>query len=157
MAWPALPDEPGDGGDIDDAPGALLDHRALDGLDEIEGALEIRIDDHVPILLGHAHGKAIAGEAGVVDQDVDAGEIGEDLLDERLHGGVVGDVHGVGLGQAGVLRVDLIGGALGIRLRAGNHGHARAFAGEAQGDGVADAAAGAGDDGDLIGESHKGA
>ncbi len=53
-------------------------------------------------VLAHPHRKPVAREPGVVHEDVDAREIGEDLLDEFFHGAVVRHIDGVGLGEAGV-------------------------------------------------------
>jgi hypothetical protein len=45
-----------------------------------ERTLEVRVDDRVPLLLGHVEDHAVAEDAGVVHDDVDASE--------RLHSGV---------------------------------------------------------------------
>ena len=52
----------------------------------------------------------------------------------------------------GVDGVDLVGRAPRVRLLAADDSHPRAIPGQPQGDGVADAAARAGDDGDLLSE-----
>ncbi len=83
-------------------PAALPDHGAHDALDEIEGALEVGVDDDVPILLAHAHGQAVAGETGVVDQNIDAPEVGEDSFAERGRRLSVGDIDRVGPGGVGM-------------------------------------------------------
>jgi hypothetical protein len=85
----------GDAADIDDAAAALLDQRAFDGLDKVEGAFQVRVQHDVPVFRRHAHAEAVAGQAGVIYQDIDAREVGEDLLRERFDCAVVGDIDGV--------------------------------------------------------------
>ncbi len=68
---------------------------------------------------------------------------------------MVGDIDGVGCGGAGPAGVDFVGGAGGVGFGAADDGDAGAFAGEPGGDGMADAASGAGDDGGLVLESHR--
>src|SRR6185436_6174330 len=92
---------------------------------------------------------------GVVDQDVDAPEGRHGALDQRLDlrglAGVAGDGHGGAAGGG-----DALGDLLqALDLARGQH-HARALRGEADGDGLADAAAGAGDDGGLAVETEAG-
>ena len=152
---PGVAHQPRHAGDVDDVSAALLEHRADHCLDEIECALEIGIQHHIPVLLAHPHEEPVAGQPRIVDQNIHPRKVREDLLREFLHGCGLRHIHRVGLGQAGILCVDLLGGLEGILFRAADHRDARALAGEAEGDGVSDAAAGSGDDGDLIGESHE--
>jgi hypothetical protein len=58
----------------------------------------------------------------------------------------VGDIHGVGTGGIGRGGVDGLGGFCGVALGAAYAGYAGAVASETAGDGLADAAARAGDD-----------
>ena len=52
---------------VNNAAAALLNHRALHGLDEIECTFQIRVDDRVPVFHRHAHAKSVAPHTGVVD------------------------------------------------------------------------------------------
>ena len=52
---------------VNNAAAALLNHRALHGLDEIECTFQIRVDDRVPVFYRHAHAKSVARHPGVVD------------------------------------------------------------------------------------------
>ena len=122
----------------------------IDALDEIEGALEIGIDHHIPIFLAHAHGKAVAGEPGVVDKNVHAAEIGDDLFRGRGDRLRIGDIHGVSFRGAGMGGVDFLRDFRGVRLGAAHTGDFCPFVGEADGDGLADSAACPGDDSDLV-------
>ena len=54
----------------------------------------------VPVFLAHAHGEAVAGEPGVVDEDIDPLEIGEDALADGDDFLVVGHIDGVGASAA---------------------------------------------------------
>ena len=71
----------GDRGDVDDAAVVLRDHQRHDGAAAIELAVEIDAHHLVPGADRILPGRHVRpGDAGVVDQDVDAAE--------RLHGGV---------------------------------------------------------------------
>ena len=81
-----------DGRDGDDAAGALLHHRAHAGAGKTEGGGEVGLDDVVPGVVLHAHHERVAGDASVVDENVDAAEFG-DRVDHGLGGGLtVADV-----------------------------------------------------------------
>jgi hypothetical protein len=88
--------------------------------------------------------QSVAGNAGVVDQDVEATEVGVDLAQGGLEHGQVGDVDLVraSIGEVGG---DLLARG-GIDFQDGD---GRAVSGEAASDGLAQAATGAGDDGDA--------
>ncbi len=62
---------PGDGRNIHDAPRALPHHRTHGGLGHEERAAEIQVDDRVPVLGAHAHEQVVAGDAGVVHEDLE--------------------------------------------------------------------------------------
>src|SRR5690606_21557760 len=138
-----------DGGDVDDAAAAVLAHQ-LAGFD---GHEEVAADVHVNGLLegrqiGVQDVRELRVGGGVVDQDVEAAEL---LADLREHGldllhlaDVAGDRSGLAAGS-----VDGVGNRLAtVDLAAGND-HVRALLGQQLGDGFADAAAGAGNEGDL--------
>ena len=54
---------------------------------------EVHLEHAVPVLALHAHQQLVAGDAGVVHQDVDAAVLREDLPERRLGGRRVGHVH----------------------------------------------------------------
>ena len=72
-----------------------------------ERALEVDLDDRVPLLLGHVHEHAVAQDAGVVDEHVEAAERLDGGVDEALGALPVGDVVAVGDGLA-AHRLDLV-------------------------------------------------
>ena len=69
------PQRPELGAEVDDAAVALLSHEDGGGLDRREVALEVDGEDLVPLLLAHVEDHAVAQDAGVVDEDVDAAEL----------------------------------------------------------------------------------
>jgi hypothetical protein len=71
-----------------------------------EVALEVDADHAVPLVLGHVHEHPVAGDAGVVDEDVEAAELVDRLPDHRLRLAEVGDVRAVRDGLT-ALRLDL--------------------------------------------------
>src|SRR5215469_15257970 len=101
---------PGARGDVDDpAPAALL-HARDDRTGAQERAGQVRIDDRVPVLVGHLLQRVtdLAGHSpGVVDQDVDGAGAGEELP------------HRIAVGQVGGVLVDPMDGrpVTGQRLR----------------------------------------
>ena len=74
-------------------PAALLHHRPQHGLRADERAGQIHLEHAVPVLALHAHQQLVAGDAGVVHEDVDAAVLREDLAERRLGGRRVGHVH----------------------------------------------------------------
>ena len=142
----------------------------------MEDAVQVDVDLAAPLIVVHFPEVLLSrdeGEAGVVDEDVDAAELGDGAIDHRLDLLGLGDVKIEGEGAAAE-GADLFGDggcaapgsvAFGLRevfVRAGERGDDDVCAvfGEADGDGAADAAhaAGAGDDGDFACEdAHRGA
>src|SRR3546814_20166153 len=53
---------------------AALDHAAEGRLRHVEAATEVDAHDIVPIVIAHARERAVAGDAGIVDDDVDRPE-----------------------------------------------------------------------------------
>ena len=146
----------GDGRDADDATPTLLGHRTHEALGPVEGGGEIGGDHVVPVLVGHRHDELVAGDAGVVDEDLDGAELGVDLLAGLGDRGGVGDVDLEGLGLL-ALGEDIVGDLhAGVGLRDAKHGVA--VGGETFRDGLADAATGSGDEGDarIVREMHRG-
>ncbi len=136
-------------------PCAALHHVAGGGLRGEEGPLEVHVEDEVVVLLADLEERLADLDAGVVDEDVEAPEGGDGGADEAL--GLRGDAD-VGAERDGLpaqlldLRRD---GARFVLLAVVVHGHVGALAREAQGDGLADAARAAGDEGGLAFESHR--
>ena len=67
VCLPGIAHEADHRGDVNDAPAALFDHRALCGLHEVERSSEVRVDDHVPILDRHPHAQPVALHTSVVN------------------------------------------------------------------------------------------
>ena len=95
-------------------------------------------------------------DAGVVDHDVDGSELLGRVPDHRLdlvalrHVGAVVDALDLELAlDLGALFLDR------LRIAEAVDHHVRAFLGERAGDGEADPAGGAGDDGVMVGERHE--
>ena len=95
------------------------------------------------------HNRRAFDDAGVVHEDVHAPAVLDDLRDD-FGGALLGEL-------AEILGVGVEFGAQFLRLRAGfrlvadvHADGVRAFAGEGERDGLADAPAGAGDDGDFV-------
>ena len=55
-------------------------------LAEVEAGAEIGVDHRVPHVARHALQRGVAGDAGVVHQDLDRPDLGGDLLDRLLAG-----------------------------------------------------------------------
>ena len=143
------------GRQVDDAARAPLAHVRRRLARAQEGRAQVELDDVVPVLELGFPDVAGGAAAHVVDQDVEPAVRGEHLLEQRLDRRLLGDVGGdrhrrlvraagaarldqpLGLGEAGRIDVDQHQG--------------RAFLGEAQRDGAAQAIGGAGHEGDLAG------
>ena len=73
------------GRDVDNPSGSLLHGELEEGLRAVEDSAEVGIDDGLPCVGFHSHDKAIAGDSGVVDQDIDGSKgfdrLGEEFLD----------------------------------------------------------------------------
>src|SRR5204863_2631632 len=112
------------------------------------GALQVHLDDGVPVLFAEVGKALVAQDAGVVDEDVDAAEGLDRRLQDRLAAGDVRHVHHAGdcaSASGGDFGDDLLRG-VGVHVVDDD---GCAFAGEQAGIGTAQAAAGAGDDGNL--------
>ena len=86
-------DEAGLAGDEDDASPAVLDHGGCDGLGEEEASLDVGVEVGVEVFGGDFEAGGGAIDAGVVDEDVDAGGF-LDGCDGGFDFGEVGDVEG---------------------------------------------------------------
>ena len=103
-------DETDDRGDVDDARVFGFHEGAHECFHCVESAFEVGVDDRVPVLFLHAHEKRVAGDAGVVDEDVGCADFVGDAGGEVLDCLMVGDIDIVGGGRSGKLLVDLLGG-----------------------------------------------
>ena len=118
-------------------------------MQEVERTLHIDVDDGIPLGLAHAHDQAVFGDAGVVHQDVDAAEIGYNLLYHGLGSLEVGGVGGIGAhlhAEGFQLFHRLLGGFVDDQVRKGDVG---ALGGIFKGDGFADAPGGTRNEGHL--------
>ena len=119
-------------------------------------ALDVGAHDLVEGFIGDVEQRAVIGiDRGVADQDVDLAVMFYRARDQRLDLGFARDVAGNDMGVAAGF-ADAVGyGLAGVRLAAGDH-HLGAELRQQFGRGTADAAARAGDDGDLAGEIERG-
>jgi hypothetical protein len=61
-------------GSVDDAAVVLFAHHAPGGQGDVEGALEVDVDDRLELLRVHVLERSVSQDAGVVDDDVDLAE-----------------------------------------------------------------------------------
>ena len=140
-------------GDVDDAPLARLAHARAEVVDEIEGAVDVDVGGQPPALRGVFEGGAGDADGGVVDQQVAAAEA---LVDRVREGGDRLFVTNIQRGEQhlGALLAGELGGLVdgagqlggGVSGRAGADDEVVAAGGEVDGELLADAAAGAGDE-----------
>ncbi|KAG1390617.1 hypothetical protein G6F58_012938 [Rhizopus delemar] len=81
-----------DGRDVDDASPAGLHHAAQDRARQAEHGRQVRVQHGGPVVVLHAHGQRIAGDAGVIDEDVRAAPFLAQRVDQRIAGFGVGHV-----------------------------------------------------------------
>ncbi len=130
-----------------------LDHQGGEGAAAVDDAAEVDLQDVLPLLLGGLQEGAAVADTGVVDHDVGDAVGRGHLPGEGVDGGAVGDVHPVGVGRGGAEQAGEFDGALGAgQVEVADH-DGGAVLGEGQRGGSSDAAAAAGDDGQLPGES----
>src|SRR5271170_262905 len=150
-----LPHLAEDAGDVDDASPALLEHGGGDLLDaEICGG-KVSLQDGVPVSALHAHDELVAGDAGVIDQDVDLAELADGGLDGGLDLPFVGDVEGKGRGLA-ACGGDLVHQIIQLVLITRGYGYCCAGAREFQCAGSSDALRCSGDERYASGKRHLG-
>lgn len=129
---------------------ALLHHLG-GGLRAEEGALEVGVEDAVPQRLIDVEGRAGLFDAGIIDEDVEpAQRLGRGSY-TLAAGADVGNIHRDG-NAAGNLREGFVETGLGSRADR----HTGAGLRQADGDGLADAATGAGHQGSLAVEAETG-
>ena len=146
-------DEADDRGDVDDARVFGLHESAHETFDCVECAFEVGVDDRVPIFFLHAHEERVAGDAGVVDEDVGCADFVGDAGGEILHGLVVGHIDIVGRGGSGKLLVDFLSGFAAARCATTHDGDLGALGGKFAGNFLTDSAACAGDHCDFVGKA----
>ncbi len=129
-------------GDIDDPPPAVLAHGGPDGLAEQEGRGQHQVDDLPPLGLGERLDGRDVLDAGVVDQDIHPTEALDRVGHRRLAGLAVGEI-GLEEGRPGPLG-DLLAGGIEVHRQ-----YLVALFAEVTHHGLADAAAGTGDQGDA--------
>ena len=120
----------GDGGDVHQAALAGLDHLATKALrgDEIAG--EVDVEHLLPVAQRQVLHSGEAQDAGGVDEDVDAAEVGDGGVDGGLNLGLVGGVHLVALGVDAKLGSEVGGSGLDLLLVQVEHDDVGAIAGE---------------------------
>jgi len=153
----AARDPAGDRADVDDV--GDLARALLGGVQQmrkgcprgVEQALQVDRDHPVPVVGGRVEDRPEQHHAGVVDQDVQSPELGHGSLDGGLGLPWVGDVGRDGQrGAAGPL--DVVDDGRETVLAARYERDRCALGGELSGGGLADAAAGAGDEDDFVGD-----
>ena len=134
----------GDGGDVDDAAVLLLQHRRHHRLAADEGPVEIDAQHLAPFLeVGFPHRLVDAGDAGIVDEDVDLAERLQRLVTRLLDRGEIRHVDLEGRYR----RADFLRGLFRKRQVVIPDRDLRARCDEALGDRAAKALRAAGDDG----------
>src|SRR5579859_1615502 len=97
---------PVDRADVDDPSPAPRAHPREGRLGHVEATAEIGVDHRLPLLVGLLENGAVAGDAGIVNDDINGAEIVLDLLHAGEAGLMVAHVPLVG-GDAGLLGEDL--------------------------------------------------
>ncbi|CAI8780951.1 hypothetical protein EMIT051CA3_11129 [Pseudomonas chlororaphis] len=139
----------------DDSTPASLGHAAQNALGQAIQTVQVGIDHVVPLVVFHAHHQVVTGNTGVVHQDRRRAEL---LLDAGQYGSnglVAGDVEL----KAGALNaVFLQGGSNTLGTRSGSCGthNDRAQATQFKRDGLANTAAGAGNQCNFTLQTHAG-
>ena len=130
--------------DVHDGATALLAHVRQHELRQAHRAEHVDVELAARLVERHVLDGAVGAIAGVVDQDVDAAGLGDDLLDTGAHGVVVGDVHRQRPDAAARELLEALGAA-----RGAVDGVAELV--QLQGGDLADAGGGSGDEGGLGG------
>src|SRR5690606_33866881 len=133
--------------DIDDAAPAAFDHAGETGLGHVETAAQVDAHDVVPIVIAHPGEGAVAGDAGIVDDDIDRADLCRDAGAAVEAGLMVADVPFIG-GDAGP--IGKFARPFVIAAIVGDDGDAHVA--QLQRNGFPDAATAAGDDCDTCHE-----
>ena len=80
MVWPGLPVTPTTEVMLMMRPIAAAHHRMRQLAGQPEHRGQVDLQHRVPVGVRHAHEQAVLGDAGIVDEDVDAFELGLGLL-----------------------------------------------------------------------------
>ncbi len=138
--------------DADDA-AALLGRQLRRGrVADVEDAIEVDVHLALPLFGLRLEKQLRLDVARVVDDDVEAAQLGDDPVDHPAHGGVVGHVGLIGHRAAAQLRDRRHEGIrVGLRVHVVD-GDGRAFASQGQADLAADVPPAPGDQRDLTGE-----
>src|SRR2546423_3131408 len=134
-------DQSDDAGDVDDAAAATLHHAARDGPNTGERAAQIGVLYRIPVFVFEAHDDVVAGDTGVVYQDIDRAKRLLDIVDELCDGGRGADVGSESGGDGS----DGSGGFIGALLVPTNDGDPCTGFGERLGDGASDSSCAASD------------
>ena len=86
--------------DVDDFAAAAGNHVTSGELRKLKGAGEIDLEDAIPIFESDVFGGGAVDGAGVVDEDVDATECGDDLVEEMLGSTGIREISLEGMGDA---------------------------------------------------------
>jgi hypothetical protein len=81
---PGIAGDADHGGDVDDAAEAAAHHRVRQFPGQPEDSRQVDLQHRVPVGIRHAHEQAVLGDAGIVDENIDAFELRFGLLAERL-------------------------------------------------------------------------
>ena len=134
----------GDGAEVDHVPAAARDHLRQERAGHVDQAGAVGLDHLLPLAdVGPGGGLQPEGQARVVDQDVDLGELGRQRGGDPLHTGPVPDVEGQREQDAGS---ELVGQGAEPLGPAGRGDHPVAAGGEPPGGRGAEARACAGDE-----------
>ena len=99
----------GHGGGDDERAGLALTEVEANGSGTIVGAIEIGVDDLLPLLHRLLQNAIVGGLAGVGNHDIDLAEILDDLLHKLFDIGIIADVALVGLALDAIVLLDLFG------------------------------------------------
>jgi hypothetical protein len=144
----------GDGADVDDAAVVVLDHATRNSLRNEETASQICVENQIPVVPRDVDGGLAHVAAGVVDEDVDLAEGGSGVGDKFLNAGVIADVEREGCCAAAEGFHFAFERGKRIDVAAGEDEIGASFCESAR-EMLAEAAAGAGDDGNLASEIEK--
>ena len=69
---------------IEDNTVSLLFHSWYDGFGDVKHRTDIEIDDFVEIFGSSAFDRLVGGDAGIINKNIDASVVGDDLVDGFL-------------------------------------------------------------------------
>src|SRR5215469_7233599 len=127
----------------------MFDHRRDRGAGAVKDAAQIRVNHFRPVVIGHFPDRAVARDARVIHQYIDAMEIFDHLAQELACVLAIGNIALEQLAVAShivYLTPQFLGGAL---ARPEIHGNSRSAVSKLHSNGTANAARGAGDQGNL--------